>query len=218
MNLDALLEEYVSEHPDKETYVRTVIGIFMSHDINEPNTKDYEDTLRYELQEKGIKGRSSYYNYRSAGKEFYKWVSTKRDKIMNETESKDVTKSEAESKDGDTGMHHIMSANAPFDSDTDMATGENTERQPHVQALSKRGRGRKPKPENANRTQISACISNEVYSGIKALAFVSQQPLSDLIAEILKAFYDDNHDAIIASVEIIEQSEIAKSKIKFKRN
>ena len=84
-----------------------------------------------------------------------------------------------------------------------------------VQALKKRGR--KPKPENENRTQISANIDNGVYAGLKSLAFVSQQPLSDLIAEILKAFYEDNYEAISASVEVMRQSELAKLKIKYHR-
>lgn len=234
MNIEALLEEYVSGHSDKEKYVRTVVGIFVSHGIKEPTTKDYEETLRYGLQEKGIRGKSSYYNYKSAGKGFYEWLSTKGDKVMNEVidavkksehDTEPATESEVDRSEvkadtdreetSGTSTQHIMTA--PRGSDADMATGVHTETQPHVQALSKRGRGRKPKPENENRTQISANISNEVYAGIKALAFVSQQPLSDLIAEILKAFYEDNHDAIIASVEVIEHSEIAKSKIKFKR-
>lgn len=83
-----------------------------------------------------------------------------------------------------------------------------------TQRLTKRGR--KPKSENTDRTQISALIDNKIYVGIKALAFVSNQPLSELIAKILKAFYEDNYEAITASAEIMKQSEIAKSKIKLK--
>lgn len=90
-----------------------------------------------------------------------------------------------------------------------------TERpEPAVHELLKK-RGRKPKAENDNRTQISSYLSNEVYAGIKALSVVTQQPISDIVAQVVKTFYEDNTEVINESIRTMQQLESVKSKIKY---
>ncbi len=121
-------------------------------------------------------------------------------------------------------MFEEKAENEELQSDTNMAienetmngSGQReTERpEPAVHELLKK-RGRKPKAENDNRTQISSYLSNEVYAGIKALSVVTQQPISDIVAQVVKAFYEDNTEVINESIRTMQQLESVKSKIKY---
>ena len=86
---------------------------------------------------------------------------------------------------------------------------------PLVSALKKRGR--KAKAENENRTQISAYLSNEVYAGIKALSVTTQQPISDIVSQVMNAFYEDNLEIIKDSIRTVQLSESINSRIKYHR-
>ena len=120
------------------------------------------------------------------------------------------------------------------ETDSDVATGDDTvtvtsdesessdaEQQevqpaaPLVSALKKRGR--KPKAENENRTQISAYLSNEVYAGIKALSVTTQQPISDIVSQVMNVFYEDNLEVIKDSIRTVQLSESINSRIKYHR-
>lgn len=119
-------------------------------------------------------------------------------------------------------------------SDTDMAASEGDEpEQPEPETpkiepavyemLKKRKRkskvdGKKqPKTEDENRTQISSYLSNEVYAGIKALSLTTGQPISDIIAQVVKAFYEDNIEVVNDSIRTMQQLESVKSRIKYHR-
>ena len=78
-------------------------------------------------------------------------------------------------------------------------------------------RGRKAKAENENRTQISAYLSNEVYAGIKALSVTTQQPISDIVSQVMNAFYEDNLEVIKDSIRTVQLSESINSRIKYHR-
>lgn len=73
------------------------------------------------------------------------------------------------------------------------------------------------KSKNENRTQISAFLSNEVYLSIKALAFSTQQPISDIVAQVLSAFCEDNAEVIQDSITAMQKLESVKSRIKYHR-
>ena len=73
------------------------------------------------------------------------------------------------------------------------------------------------KVENDNRTQISSYLSNEVYAGIKALSLTTGQPISDIVAQVVKAFYEDNAEVINESIRTMQQLESVKSRIKYHR-
>ena len=87
--------------------------------------------------------------------------------------------------------------------------------QPVPEMLKKRGR--KAKAENENRTQISAYLSNEVYAGIKALSAMTQQPISDIVAQVVNVFYEDNIEVINESIRAMQQLESVKSRIRYHR-
>lgn len=84
-----------------------------------------------------------------------------------------------------------------------------------LKALNKRGR--KAKAENENRTQISAFLSNKIYLGVKALAFTTQQPISDIVAQVMTAFCEDNAEVVNESIIAMQHSESVKSRIKYHR-
>ena len=76
---------------------------------------------------------------------------------------------------------------------------------------------KQPKTEDENRTQISSYLSNEVYAGIKALSLTTGQPISDIVAQVVKAFYEDNTEVINESIRTMQQLESVKSRIKYHR-
>lgn len=186
MNVEALLEEYVSGHSDKEKYVRTVVGIFVSHGIKEPTKKDYEETLRYGLQEKGIKGKSSYYNYKSAGKGFYEWLSTKGDKVMNETEVIDAMKKSEHETEPSTESE-VDSRDVKADTDSEETSDTSTSK----------GKGRPKKAESDKRkNSFSVYLSESSAEALRDLSRYDRKDISVLLAEIIEMFISKNEDIL----------------------
>lgn len=57
---------------------------------------------------------------------------------------------------------------------------------------SKPRRGRKPKPENADRVQVSVYLDRDTYEGVKDIAAFSGQNISDIMARLAVFFVEDN--------------------------
>ena len=53
-------------------------------------------------------------------------------------------------------------------------------------------RGRKPKPENADRVQVSVYLDRDTYEGVKDIAAFSGQNISDIMARLAVIFVEDN--------------------------
>ena len=53
-------------------------------------------------------------------------------------------------------------------------------------------RGRKPKPENADRVQVSVYLDRDTYEGVKDIAAFSGQNISDIMARLAAFFVEDN--------------------------
>ena len=53
-------------------------------------------------------------------------------------------------------------------------------------------RGRKPKPETADRVQVSVYLDRDTYEGVKDIAAFSGQNISDIMARLAVIFVEDN--------------------------
>ena len=118
----------------------------------------------------------------------------------------------ADKKENHTPMHE---SNSDETAESNAPKNEALPEQPVQETLKKRGR--KKQADNENRTQISAYLSNEVYAGIKALSVMTQQPISDIVSQVMNAFYEDNIEVVNESIQAIQHSESVKSKIKYRR-
>lgn len=71
-------------------------------------------------------------------------------------------------------------------------------------------RGRKPKPENTDRVQISVYLPRDTYEGIRDLAANSGQGISDIIARLV-FFFTENNAETIARIREVRQLSISYS-------
>lgn len=227
MDIEALLEQYVSENADKEKYVRTVVCAFSERGIEQPTETDYKETLKGYLQEKCITGKSSYYNYRSAGKDFYAWIG---DKIMDtelESEVTDVTatreteppKTENESVQADFDMKQKSDTSEVLQNKTETDTGKSEpEKDPDkaskkeqnitVQASTKRGRKTKAENEKSKREQISLYVDSDIYAKLKDIAQFKKMNVSDILCIAMKDIVDRNYEKIQRIQQYIESENI----------
>ena len=67
---------------------------------------------------------------------------------------------------------------------------------------SKPKRGRKPKPENADRVQVSVYLPRETYEGVRDLAANSGQGISDILARLAFFFTESNAEALARIREV----------------
>ena len=57
-------------------------------------------------------------------------------------------------------------------------------------------RGRKPKPENADRVQVSVYLPRSTYEGVKDLARWTQRTMSDVLSDLASEFVEQNADKL----------------------
>ena len=63
-------------------------------------------------------------------------------------------------------------------------------------------RGRKPKPENADRVQVSVYLPRSTYEGIRDLAANSGQGISDILARLAFFFTENNAETLARIREV----------------
>ena len=57
-------------------------------------------------------------------------------------------------------------------------------------------RGRKPKPENADRVQVSVYLPRSTYEGVKDLAIGTRRTMSDVLSDLASEFVEQNADKL----------------------
>ena len=214
MSFNELLEQYVSEHADKERYIRMVAGIFIERGIKQPTENDYKEYLKTSLQERGVKGKSSYYSYRSAGIEFYEWLSKKGDKTMDipleaETKSEGMSAiSEIPAFESETAMDKSIENEAVIESeataDTDMAKSKDS---PNSEDTIKS----KDTPRRTGKNgkeQISLYVDSGIYAKLKEIAQYKKMTVSDILCTAMKNIVDKNFEKIQRIRQVIESENL----------
>ena len=214
------------------------------NEVTLPFTGDFESILKPELLElRGHKkdttlsGKTAD-DYISVFRKFNEWRKRKENEAMNLFEENEGEQLANASDVGvnEAGSHEVEPHGFVSENENDVVEATSfepvnesrpdvpEENAPVSEEVSEHGlhktlkkRGRKKQPENEHRTQISAYLSNEVYAGIKALSVMTQQPISDIVSQVMNGFYDDNIEVINESIKVIEHSESVKLKIKYRR-
>lgn len=222
-DIEALLNEYVLKYPDKERWVRTVVGIFVKRGIKQPTETDYKDILKAGLKEKGIKGKSSFYNYRSAGKDFYEWLLQKGDKPMENEESNagmatEETVSEVSTVSGSESIETISDTEDTKESEnvSDINDTQAIENSDNIESMKATEnikdsenvsytRDTKKATKKGNREQISLYIDRDIYTSLKRIAKIEDTTITEIIGKLLAVFVKKNIEVLCENEEILSQ-------------
>lgn len=234
MDYDRLLEKYFAAYPDIKQRDRTrtiaVIKILKEHNIEQPTENDYQQKVKPEVMKlPRVESENTADGYITCARKFFKWLSKTGDKTMdlmqteNEKEVKSgISAADMATKENDSTVVECESQPVQAEAEPESMSNEAHEvplpEQPELQAEPAKAvsqRGRKPKPENENRVQISAYLNRAVYEGVKALSDASNQTISDIVAKAIEAFYEENREMIEESIRLVALQESIKARIKY---
>ena len=209
--------------PVLTTWLIESVAILDGWGISEPTKADYQ-RLKFELiaTKRGKKGSSlsegQADKYISATKNFYKWLKQQEGETQqmrlfeeteairaNEPEGAEPQQGENEPKAESVAVQEVIGADDGADvqevtteeKDTQAFSPVDTPEAEYItDTESKPKRGRKPKPENADRVQLSVYFSRDIYEGLKTLAQAKGLNISDILAPVAKRLVEQNSQTI----------------------
>ena len=156
---------------------------------------DAPDLVRYREYLSAQKGRKkgsllapkTIEDYMSVTRDYYDWLRAERREVkMFESQTAAVDSvDEAAKRASET---ESMSAESEALSSVDTSAVESEDLKPK--------RGRKPKPENADRVQVSVYLSRGVYESLKVLAQVKGLNVSDIVSKSAQRIVEQNSQTI----------------------
>ena len=209
--------------PVLTTWLIESVAILDGWGISEPTKTDYQ-RLKSELiaTKRGKKGSSlsegQADKYITATKNFYKWLKqqegeTQQMRLFEETETTGANEPEGtepqqgkfEPKAESVAVQEVIGVDdeadvkevATEEEDTQAFSPVDTPEAEYItDTEQKPKRGRKPKPENADRVQLSVYFSRDIYEGLKTLAQAKGLNISDILAPIAKRLVEQNSQTI----------------------
>lgn len=150
----------------------------------------------------------NFYNWLIHRRQINMFEDEEREGLQNEPETPAVSENTSTSEGGDTAIledeaveqeHTPITGTDVQDEPVDVEVQDEpdtlslpVEAEPQEQPR----RGRKPKPENADRVQITVYVRGSVYEGLKTLAQVKSLNISDIAAKAIDRVVEQNSQTI----------------------
>lgn len=162
-------------------HIKGCVKFFEGKGITIPSASEYDELRDYLSQKSGRKGsnlsESNIADRLSETRKYYDWLSSRQS--PNRQMQIDGMVDSEEPKGGLSMSEEIIDV----EENATLEHSNITDNEPV-----RRKRGRKAKPENLDRVQVSIYLSKEIYEGIKDYAAFRNENISDVSASLISEF------------------------------